>query len=52
MPPRPSADPPGSDGSVTRRSPSPAPAVAAVRLAVRRMLTGLPGDGPVLVACS
>ncbi|MCW3813134.1 tRNA lysidine(34) synthetase TilS [Micromonospora sp. DR5-3] len=29
-----------------------APPVAAVRLAVRRALTGLPGDGPVLVACS
>ncbi|MFG1675666.1 tRNA lysidine(34) synthetase TilS [Micromonospora sp. NPDC049282] len=33
-------------------TPSPAPAVAAVRLAVRRLLTGLPGAGPVLVACS
>ncbi|WP_406039988.1 tRNA lysidine(34) synthetase TilS [Micromonospora sp. NBC_00898] len=29
-----------------------APAVAAVRVAVRRALTGLTGDGPVLVACS
>ncbi|MGC4804136.1 tRNA lysidine(34) synthetase TilS [Micromonospora sp. DT233] len=29
-----------------------APPVAALRLAVRRALTGLPGDGPVLVACS
>ncbi|MGB2569337.1 tRNA lysidine(34) synthetase TilS [Micromonospora citrea] len=29
-----------------------APPVAATRLAVRRALTGLPGDGPVLVACS
>ncbi|MFF3864275.1 tRNA lysidine(34) synthetase TilS [Micromonospora sp. NPDC001898] len=29
-----------------------APSVAAVRLAVRRALTGLAGDGPVLVACS
>ncbi|WBB78848.1 tRNA lysidine(34) synthetase TilS [Micromonospora sp. WMMD882] len=29
-----------------------APAVAAVRIAVRRALTGLAGDGPVLVACS
>ncbi|TDC82316.1 tRNA lysidine(34) synthetase TilS [Micromonospora sp. KC606] len=29
-----------------------APPVAAVRAAVRRALTGLPGDGPVLVACS
>ncbi|MFC3503209.1 tRNA lysidine(34) synthetase TilS [Micromonospora krabiensis] len=29
-----------------------APPVAAVRTAVRRALTGLPGDGPVLVACS
>ncbi|MFG3577143.1 tRNA lysidine(34) synthetase TilS [Micromonospora chersina] len=29
-----------------------APPVAAVRLAVRRALTGLPGAGPVLVACS
>ncbi|MFG3687737.1 tRNA lysidine(34) synthetase TilS [Micromonospora sp. NPDC047740] len=29
-----------------------APPVAAVRVAVRRALTGLPGDGPVLVACS
>ncbi|WP_432955841.1 tRNA lysidine(34) synthetase TilS [Micromonospora haikouensis] len=32
--------------------PALAPAVAAVRLAVRRALTGLPGAGPVLVACS
>ncbi|MEU3113212.1 tRNA lysidine(34) synthetase TilS [Micromonospora chalcea] len=39
-------------GARSRRSPSPAPAVAAVRLAVRRTLTGLPGAGPVLVACS
>ncbi|MGC4890118.1 tRNA lysidine(34) synthetase TilS [Micromonospora sp. DT227] len=31
---------------------SPAPSVAAVRLAVRRLLTDLPGPGPVLVACS
>ncbi|NBE81183.1 tRNA lysidine(34) synthetase TilS [Micromonospora rubida] len=29
-----------------------APSVAAVRLAVRRALTALAGDGPVLVACS
>ncbi|NES14723.1 MULTISPECIES: tRNA lysidine(34) synthetase TilS [Micromonospora] len=29
-----------------------APPVAAVRSAVRRALTGLPGAGPVLVACS
>ncbi|MBM0235068.1 tRNA lysidine(34) synthetase TilS [Micromonospora sp. STR1_7] len=29
-----------------------APPVAAIRVAVRRALTGLPGDGPVLVACS
>ncbi|MCI4063140.1 tRNA lysidine(34) synthetase TilS [Micromonospora sp. R77] len=29
-----------------------APPVAAVRAAVRRALTGLTGDGPVLVACS
>jgi tRNA(Ile)-lysidine synthase len=29
-----------------------APPVAALRLAVRRALTGLAGDGPVLVACS
>ncbi|SBT49008.1 tRNA lysidine(34) synthetase TilS [Micromonospora auratinigra] len=29
-----------------------APPVAAVRVAVRRALTGLPGPGPVLVACS
>ncbi|SCL14832.1 tRNA lysidine(34) synthetase TilS [Micromonospora inyonensis] len=29
-----------------------APAVAAVRVAVRRALVGLPGSGPVLVACS
>ncbi|MCX4469631.1 tRNA lysidine(34) synthetase TilS [Micromonospora sp. NBC_01655] len=29
-----------------------APPVAAIRLAVRRALTGLAGDGPVLVACS
>ncbi|MFE9954940.1 tRNA lysidine(34) synthetase TilS [Micromonospora sp. NPDC005299] len=29
-----------------------APPVAGVRLAVRRALTGLPGAGPVLVACS
>ncbi|TDB79231.1 tRNA lysidine(34) synthetase TilS [Micromonospora sp. KC721] len=29
-----------------------APPVAAVRAAVRRALTGLSGDGPVLVACS
>ncbi|SCG56406.1 tRNA lysidine(34) synthetase TilS [Micromonospora halophytica] len=29
-----------------------APPVAAIRLAVRRALTGLPGGGPVLVACS
>ncbi|MEU1839825.1 tRNA lysidine(34) synthetase TilS [Micromonospora chersina] len=29
-----------------------APPVAAVRLAVRRALAGLPGAGPVLVACS
>ncbi|WDZ85719.1 tRNA lysidine(34) synthetase TilS [Micromonospora cathayae] len=29
-----------------------APAVAAIRVAVRRALTGLAGDGPVLVACS
>ncbi|RZU72111.1 tRNA(Ile)-lysidine synthase [Micromonospora kangleipakensis] len=29
-----------------------APPVAAVRVAVRRMLAGLTGDGPVLVACS
>ncbi|SCG58598.1 tRNA lysidine(34) synthetase TilS [Micromonospora coxensis] len=29
-----------------------APPVAAIRIAVRRALTGLPGDGPVLVACS
>ncbi len=29
-----------------------APPVAAVRAAVRRALTGLPGAGPVLVACS
>ncbi|WP_446217300.1 tRNA lysidine(34) synthetase TilS [Micromonospora sp. IBHARD004] len=29
-----------------------APPVAAVRVAVRRVLTGLTGDGPVLVACS
>ncbi|MFI2661754.1 tRNA lysidine(34) synthetase TilS [Micromonospora carbonacea] len=32
--------------------PALAPEVAAVRLAVRRALTGLPGAGPVLVACS
>ncbi|MFF3852077.1 tRNA lysidine(34) synthetase TilS [Micromonospora sp. NPDC002575] len=32
--------------------PALAPAVAAVRLAVRRALTGLSGAGPVLVACS
>ena len=30
----------------------PAPAVAAVRLAVRRTLTGSSGTGPVVVACS
>ncbi|MEV0805639.1 tRNA lysidine(34) synthetase TilS [Micromonospora sp. NPDC050200] len=29
-----------------------APPVAAIRAAVRRALTGLPPDGPVLVACS
>ncbi|WFF01902.1 tRNA lysidine(34) synthetase TilS [Micromonospora sp. WMMD964] len=29
-----------------------APPVAAIRVAVRRALTGLPPDGPVLVACS
>ncbi|MEV1329570.1 tRNA lysidine(34) synthetase TilS [Micromonospora costi] len=29
-----------------------APPVAAIRVAVRDALTGLPGDGPVLVACS
>ncbi|MDM4721285.1 tRNA lysidine(34) synthetase TilS [Micromonospora sp. WMMA1363] len=29
-----------------------APSVAALRVAVRRSLTGLPGPGPVLVACS
>ncbi|MEH0823002.1 MULTISPECIES: tRNA lysidine(34) synthetase TilS [unclassified Micromonospora] len=29
-----------------------APPVAAIRVAVRRALTGLPADGPVLVACS
>ncbi|SCE89062.1 tRNA(Ile)-lysidine synthase [Micromonospora coriariae] len=29
-----------------------APSVAAIRLAVRRALTGLPSAGPVLVACS
>ncbi|MET7748559.1 tRNA lysidine(34) synthetase TilS [Micromonospora sp. NPDC005367] len=29
-----------------------APPVAAIRVAVRRALTDLPGDGPVLVACS
>ncbi|WP_319461582.1 tRNA lysidine(34) synthetase TilS [Micromonospora sp. RTP1Z1] len=29
-----------------------APPVAAVRVAVRRVLAGLTGDGPVLVACS
>ncbi|MFI6261282.1 tRNA lysidine(34) synthetase TilS [Micromonospora sp. NPDC051006] len=29
-----------------------APPVAAIRLAVRHALTGLAGDGPVLVACS
>ncbi|MDG4835595.1 tRNA lysidine(34) synthetase TilS [Micromonospora sp. WMMD967] len=29
-----------------------APPVAAIRVAVRRALTGLPSDGPVLVACS
>ncbi|MGN9778556.1 tRNA lysidine(34) synthetase TilS [Micromonospora sp. H33] len=29
-----------------------APPVAAIRVAVRRALTGLPGSGPVLVACS
>ncbi|MEV6368658.1 tRNA lysidine(34) synthetase TilS [Micromonospora musae] len=29
-----------------------APPVAAIRVAVRRALTGLPGKGPVLVACS
>jgi tRNA(Ile)-lysidine synthase len=29
-----------------------APSVAAVRVAVRRALAGLPADGPVLVACS
>ncbi|WP_030489940.1 tRNA lysidine(34) synthetase TilS [Micromonospora chokoriensis] len=29
-----------------------APPVAAIRVAVRRVLTGLPSDGPVLVACS
>ncbi|WP_368052482.1 tRNA lysidine(34) synthetase TilS [Micromonospora sp. HUAS LYJ1] len=32
--------------------PSPDPAVAAVRVAVRRALAGLPPAGPVLVACS
>ncbi|MEV6707798.1 hypothetical protein AB0M60_18755, partial [Micromonospora wenchangensis] len=32
--------------------PSPDPAVAAVRVAVRRALAGLPSAGPVLVACS
>ncbi|SCG76574.1 tRNA(Ile)-lysidine synthase [Micromonospora rifamycinica] len=31
---------------------APAPSVAAVRVAVRRALAGLPADGPVLVACS
>ncbi len=30
----------------------PDPAVAAVRLAVRRCLAGVPAEGPVLVACS
>ncbi|MFJ8581874.1 tRNA lysidine(34) synthetase TilS [Micromonospora sp. NPDC093277] len=34
------------------RTAGPAPPVAAVRVAVRRALTGLPGTGPVLVACS
>ncbi|MEH1013742.1 tRNA lysidine(34) synthetase TilS [Micromonospora sp. CPCC 206060] len=29
-----------------------APPVAAIRVAVRRALTGVPGPGPVLVACS
>ncbi|WP_189021564.1 tRNA lysidine(34) synthetase TilS, partial [Micromonospora yangpuensis] len=29
-----------------------APPVAAIRVAVRQALSGLPGDGPVLVACS
>ncbi|MEV0001344.1 tRNA lysidine(34) synthetase TilS [Micromonospora sp. NPDC050980] len=47
MPPRPPAEP----AAPPERSPV-APAVAAVRLAVRRLLTGLPGAGPVLVACS
>jgi tRNA(Ile)-lysidine synthase len=32
--------------------PALAPPVAAVRLAVRRALTRIPADGPVLVACS
>ncbi|WP_436970741.1 tRNA lysidine(34) synthetase TilS [Micromonospora rifamycinica] len=35
-----------------RPGAGPAPSVAAVRLAVRRALTGLSADGPVLVACS
>ncbi|MET7966914.1 tRNA lysidine(34) synthetase TilS [Micromonospora sp. NPDC005305] len=38
--------------SRTRAGTSLAPPVAGVRLAVRRALTGLPGAGPVLVACS
>lgn len=32
--------------------PGPAPAVAAIRLAVREVLGGLPSDATVLVACS
>ncbi|WP_329019518.1 tRNA lysidine(34) synthetase TilS [Micromonospora rifamycinica] len=35
-----------------RPGAAPAPSVAAVRVAVRRALAGLPADGPVLVACS
>ncbi|WP_405091537.1 tRNA lysidine(34) synthetase TilS [Micromonospora sp. NBC_01392] len=37
---------------MTPPAPALAPSVAAVRLAVRRLLTDLPGPGPVLVACS
>ncbi|WP_422754301.1 tRNA lysidine(34) synthetase TilS [Micromonospora sp. WMMD708] len=42
----------GRHGAGAARGPSPDPAVAAVRVAVRRVLAGLPPAGPVLVACS
>ncbi|MGX4658154.1 tRNA lysidine(34) synthetase TilS [Micromonospora sp. SCSIO 07396] len=42
----------GRHGTGAARGSSPDPAVAAVRVAVRRALAGLPVDGPVLVACS